>query len=83
MVDCVEEAGDVRVQYPVHRPAADAIGQRIQRLVRVSPGAEAVGEPHERRFVDRIEHFHYRALDDFVLQRGNAQWPLPSIRAGV
>jgi hypothetical protein len=30
--------------------------------------------------VDRIEHFHQRALGDFVFQRSNAERALPPIR---
>ena len=79
----MSKVGNVRIQYPVHRTAADAVGQRIQRLVRVAPGTEAVGEPHVGRLVERIEHLHHRALDNLVFQRSNAQRSLPPVRAGV
>jgi hypothetical protein len=35
-------------------------------------GPEAVAEPQEVFFPDRIQHFDQRALDDLVLQRGYA-----------
>jgi hypothetical protein len=50
--------------------------------VLAAPRPEPVREPDEVRLVNRVEHFHHRALDDFVLDRRDSQWPLPPIRFG-
>src|SRR5271157_6347099 len=78
VADVVEEAPDVGVQYPVHRLALDADRKRVQRVVLSPSGPEPVGEAEEVRLVDRIENLYHRALDNFVLQRRDAERPLPA-----
>jgi hypothetical protein len=43
------------------------------------PRPEAVGETEEVRLVDGVQHLHHRALHDLVLQRGDAERPLPTV----
>src|SRR5207244_227315 len=45
-----------------------------------APRPEPVREPEEILLVDRVQHLDNRTLDDLVLQRRDAQRPLPSIR---
>jgi len=45
-----------------------------------APGrTEAVAESQEVSLVDRVQHLGYRALDDLVFQRGEAEGPFASI----
>ena len=76
----VEEPRNVGVQYPVHLSAADPDREGVQRIVLAASRPEAVGEPEEVFLVDRVEHFHQRALDDLVFQRRNAERAPPSVR---
>src|SRR5919106_2093102 len=76
------ECPDVGIQDPVDPPPVDPDHERIQRLVLAAPRPEAVGETEEVRLVDGVQHLHYRALDDLVLQRGDAERPLPAVRLG-
>ena len=48
--------------------------------MRSPSGPEPVGEPEEIFLVDRVQHHNSSALDDFVFQGGDRQWPLPSVR---
>ena len=50
-----------------------------QRLVRVPPRPEAVGEPEEVDLVDGAQHLGDRTLDDLVLQSRHAERALPAI----
>ena len=43
-------------------------------------GAEPIRESEEILLVDRIQHLDQRALDDLVLQRGDAERALPPVR---
>ncbi len=43
--------------------------QRVQRLMRVAPWPEPVGEAQEVRLVDGVEYLDDGPLDDLVLQR--------------
>ena len=47
-----------------------------------APRPEPIREPEEIFLVDRVQHLDHRALDDLVLQCGDAQRALPSIRLG-
>ena len=75
-----KNAGDVGVQYAVHLGAGDPDHQRIQRIVLAAPGPEPVREPEEVFLVDRVQHRDRGPLDDLVLQGGDRQRPLPSVR---
>src|SRR5207247_9801385 len=80
VVDGVEETTNVCVEYPVHLPSLDSDGKRIQRIVLASLGPEPVREAEEIHFVDGVEHLDDGSLDKLVLQRCNAERPLPPIR---
>src|ERR1700687_4236353 len=41
-----------------------------------TPGSEPIAEAQELRLVDWREDCHHRRLEDFVLDRGNAERPL-------
>ena len=43
--------------------------ERVQRIVLATPGPEAIREPKEVFFVDRIQHLRRGPLDDLVFQR--------------
>jgi hypothetical protein len=80
MADRVEESGYVGVHYPVRLRRGDPDCQRVQRIVLSASGPEPIRKPQEVYFVDGIEHLHDGALNDLVLQRGDAQRTLSSIR---
>ena len=48
--------------------------------MRTALWSKSVRESEEVRFVNRVQHRDGGALDDFVLQRGNAERPLPPVR---
>jgi len=75
-----EEIADVRVEHPVHLLPLDPDRERIQRMMRAAPRPETVGEAQEVHLVDGVEHLDDGALEDLVLQRGNAKRPLPPVR---
>jgi hypothetical protein len=79
VVDVIEEAADIGVQYPVHRQVLDTRRERVQRIVLSPSGPEPVREAEEVSLVDGVQNLHQRALDDLVFQRRDAQWPLPPI----
>jgi site-specific DNA recombinase len=79
VADAVEERPDVGVQNPVHFPQIDPVGERVQRIVLGTPRPEPIGEAEEVRLVDGVQHLHHRALDDLVLQRRDAERPLPAV----
>src|SRR5262249_34476468 len=49
--------------------------QRIQRLVRATPGSESIREFQEVLFIDRVQHLDGGTLDNFVFQRRNTKRP--------
>ena len=80
VIELVEEVADVRVEHPVHLLPLDPDRERVQRIMRAAPRPEPVGEAQEVRLVDGVEHLDDRPLDDLVLQRGDAERPLPPVR---
>ena len=78
----VEELLDVGVEYPVHLPGRDPHHERVHRVMRAAPGPEPVAEAEEILLVNSVQHRRRRPLDDLVLQRGDRQRALPSIRLG-
>jgi hypothetical protein len=80
VVQRIEKATNVRVEHPVHPPRFDADRQRVQRMVRAALRPESVREAEKVLLVDGVQHLDDGALDDFVLQRGNAERPLPPVR---
>src|SRR5215467_3895839 len=78
----VEERSDIGVQNEVHLPAGDPDTKRIHRIMRAAPRSESIREPKEVFLVDRVQHRSRRPLDDLVLQSGNRERALPSVRLG-
>ena len=76
----IEEAANVGIEHPVHLLRHDAHRERIQRLMWIATRPESVGETEEVLLVDCVEHLDDGALDDFILQRGNTERPLPPVR---
>src|SRR6266851_9475019 len=75
VVDGVEEGSDVEIEHPVHALRHHRLFQGGQGGVRAAPRPEAVAEPQEVRLLDLIQHLGYRALDNLVLEGGNAEGP--------
>src|SRR5713226_9344769 len=75
----IEEAQNVRIEHPVHSLPLNAHRQRVQRLMRAATGTEPVRKALEVDLVNLVEDRHHGLLNDFVLQRRDAQWTLPPI----
>jgi len=80
MIELAKEVADVRVEHPVHSLPFDPDRQRAERVVGFPPRPEPVGETAEVHLVDGVQHLDDGPLDDFVLQRGDAERPLPPVR---
>ena len=72
MIQRVEKLADVHFQHPpaigVHR----FLPQSLQRLMRAPTGPEPVRAMDKVLLVDGFEQHHHRALQDFILQRRDA-----------
>ena len=68
-----------KIQHPVHLLARDPDVQRVQCIVLAAPWPESVRKAQKVLFPDLVENRPYRVLDDFVFQRRDSQWSLPSI----
>jgi site-specific DNA recombinase len=79
-IQAAEEVADIRVQHPVHPLAVDPGRQRVQRVMRLAPRPETVGETPEVRLVDGVQHLDDGPLDNLVFQRGDAERPQPPVR---
>src|SRR5258706_4262241 len=75
----IEEATDVGIKHPVHPLPLDAHRQRVQRLMRAATGTKPVREAFEVDLIYLVEDRHHGLLDDFVLQRRDAQLTLSSV----
>src|SRR4029077_1594254 len=75
----IEEATDVGIEHPVHPLSLDAHRQRVQRLVRAASRTEPIRKALEVDLIDLVEDRHYGLLNDFVLQRRDAQRTLPPV----
>ena len=80
MVQHIEETLNVRIQYPVHAPPVNTHTQRIQRLMSMPPGTKPIAESSKLHLVDFVQDGHHGLLNDFILQRRDADWPLPTVR---
>src|SRR6266478_3931766 len=78
----IEKSFDVQIEHPVHLSRQQSRIERVQRLMLASPRPEPIRESKKIRFVDSVQHFDRRALDDFVFQRRNSERPLPPIGLG-
>src|SRR5208337_4405621 len=80
MIQPGEEVADISVEYPVHFPLGDPDRERIQRIMRATPGPEPIGEAEKVLLVYRVQYLHHRTLEDLVLQGGDTERALPPVR---
>jgi hypothetical protein len=80
VTDRVEERTDISVQDPPDIASLDAIPGRVQRIMLASPRTEPVAEAQELGLVNWRQDGDHGGLDDFVLQGGDAERPLPAMR---
>src|SRR5438093_3155972 len=73
VVDGIKETTDVQIEHPVHLLRQQADRERIRRIVRAAPRSEPKREVGKVGFVDGVQHLDRRALDNLVLQRGDAE----------
>src|SRR4030042_723648 len=83
MFDRLQEALDVRIQHPVHLPLGDPDPDRVQRLMRAALRPEPVAGTVKVLLVDLVQHPYRPLLDDLILQRGDPDWPLTTLRFGL
>src|SRR5665213_2712690 len=75
----VVKAADVRIEHPVHLLPLDTHTQCIERLMRAATGTEPIREALEVDLTNLVEDRHHGLLNDFVLQRRDAQRTLSPI----
>src|SRR6202795_449529 len=75
----IEKAANVQIQHPVHLLRQQSGVERIQRVMLASPRSESIRKVEEIRFVDGVQHFDGRALDDFVFQHRNSERSFPPV----
>src|SRR5580693_5814778 len=66
LADSPEEILDVGVKYPVHFPYLDRRRQRVQHIVRPSPGSKPIRKTTEVAFIDGVERDDGCALYDLI-----------------
>ena len=71
-----------RVENEVHFPDGDSDDQGVQRIMLAALRSESVREPKQVFLVDRVQDSDSRPLDDLVLDGGNREWALPTVRLG-
>jgi hypothetical protein len=79
VIDLVEKRPDIKVEHPVHLLTGNPDVERIQRIVLAPPWPKTIRKAQKILFPNLVEDCPYRVLDDFVLQRRDSQWSLPSI----
>src|SRR5579862_4953702 len=82
VVDRIKERTQVKIKHPVHRSRKQSRVKRIQAIMLAAPRTKPIRESEEVRFIDSVEHLNSGTLDQFVLQRGHAQWALPATILG-
>ena len=82
-IKLAEEVADVRIQHPIHLLPGDPGRQRAQRIMRLAPWPEPVRKAPEIRLVNGVQHLDDGPLDNLVLQRGDAERPLPPSAFGI
>ena len=81
MIKPGEEVADIRVEHPVHLlPLEIPTASASNASMRTTPRPKPVGEAQKVLLVDRVEHLDDGPLEDLVLQRGDAERPLPPVR---
>ena len=71
-IHAAEEVLDVQVDYPATSELHQPLPKHIQRLVSATPRPESVRAIQKVLLVHRLQHHQHRALEDFVLQRRDA-----------
>src|SRR6266700_3193965 len=78
----IEKVANIQIEHPVHLSRQQSRIERVQRLMLASPWPEPIRESEKIRFVDSVQHFDRRALDDFIFQHRNSERPLPPVGLG-
>ena len=71
-IHAAKEVLDVQVYHPATSELHQPFPQSLQRLMCAAPRPESVRAIHKVLLVHRLQHHQRRALQDFVLQRWNA-----------
>src|SRR5215472_14601200 len=79
VVNAIEKGSDVEIEHPVHTLRHQCFFQGSQGRMRATPRPEAVAEAYKVGLVDGIQHFGYRALDNLVLERRDAEGPTAAV----
>ena len=74
-----KKSTDVGIKHPVHSLPLNAHRQRVQRLMRAAAWAEPLREALEVDLIDLVEDRYRGLLNNFVLQRRDAQRTLPPV----
>src|ERR1700678_869903 len=75
----VEEAPNIRIEYPVHTLPVDAHMQSVERLMWTAGGTKPIRKAPKVHLVNLVEDADHRLLDDLVFQRRDAQRTLPTV----
>jgi hypothetical protein len=78
----LEEATDVGIEHPAHLLAANPDTECVECVVYATSRSESVREAEEVHLIDVVQNQHDGALDQLVLQSGDAEWSLASVRLG-
>ena len=78
--ELIEERLDVGVENPADLACLDPVCEGIQRIVLAASRTEPIAETQELRHVNRRKDSHHCRLEDFVLNRGNAERLVAAIR---
>src|ERR1700739_3113087 len=79
VIQVIEEAHHVRVEYPVHLLPLDSHRQSVKRLMGAAARSKPIREALEVDLVYLIEDRHHGLLDDLVLNSRDAQRTLPPV----
>jgi hypothetical protein len=79
VVDGIKEGSDVEIEHPAHTLRHQGLFQGRQGRVWAPSRPEAMTEAQEVGLGDGIQHLGHRALDDFVLELGNAERPAAAV----
>ena len=75
MIQRVEKLPDIDLQDTAHPAPHRLLREAVQGVVRRTARTKSIRAVVEIPLVDRLQKHHHRALEDFVLQRGNADGP--------
>lgn len=78
-INRVEEFAEIRINDPIDLALLDRDCNRIQRVMLTAPWAKTIRDADKVALIDRIEYRDDGVLDDFVLQRRDAERSLSTI----